>query len=89
MHDDLGPWPKKGNQLFKSDADWINNACLNFKEDQLNLYAIGYKRAAELLLEHVKNSGRDQDTLVYPIIFLYRHYLELRLKSNCVRPTPP
>jgi len=81
MKDKLVPWPKKGDQLFKSDVDWWHNACLNFLPDQWNLYAVGYKRAADLLVECVGQTRRHQDTLVYPIVFLYRQYLELRLKE--------
>ena len=29
---------------------------------------------------HIEERARDQDTLVYPILFLYRRYFELRLK---------
>lgn len=45
-----------------------------------NLYAAGYKRAADLLVEHGVTYG-EQHILVYPIIFLYRQYIELRLKD--------
>jgi hypothetical protein len=34
-----------------------------------------------LLVEHVVVHQRDQDYLVYPIIFLYRHSIELALKG--------
>jgi hypothetical protein len=47
----------------------------------INAYAVGYKRAADFLVERVSQERRHQDTLVYPIAFLYRQYLELRLKE--------
>ncbi len=37
----------------------------------------GYKKAAELLVEESLRSGFDRDTLVYPIIFMYRQFIEL------------
>lgn len=67
--------------LFQADKDWINNACLNFVSDPTYGYVEGYKRAADLLVSQVMETGRDQDYLVYPITFLYRHHLELRLKQ--------
>jgi hypothetical protein len=67
--------------LFKSDADWWHNACLNFNGIDINAYAIGYKQAADFLVERVSQECRYQDTLVYPIGFLYRQYIELRLKQ--------
>jgi hypothetical protein len=42
---------------------------------------VGYKQAADFLVERVKRTRRHQDTLVYPIAFLYRQFIELRLKE--------
>lgn len=47
------------------------------------LYTGGYKEAGDLLLKYALRSGR-QHVLVYPIIFLYRHYIELQLKEIIV-----
>ena len=43
--------------------------------------AEGYKRAADLLIERAKESTQLRNMLVYPIVFCYRHYLELTLKA--------
>ena len=75
------PWLRKGDSLFKSDTDWWHNACLNYQGIDINAYAVGYKQAADFLVLHVSQVKRYQDTLVYPIAFLYRQYLELRLKQ--------
>jgi hypothetical protein len=75
------PWPRSGDQLFGPDEDWDNNACINFTFDRFNLYARGYLQAAELLVETIVNTHRSPHAVVYPIAFLYRHYLELRLKK--------
>ncbi len=71
---------RKANQLFKSDSDWQNNACLNYS-DGWGLYISGYKIAADSLVKKVIRTKRHQDSLVYPIVFLYRHYIELLLKK--------
>lgn len=73
-------WPRKGEQLFTSDSDWWHNACLNYLKDHWNSYADGYKKAADLLVKHVDNTHSNQDILVYPVVFLYRQHIELRLK---------
>lgn len=75
------PWPRKGDELLKGDVDWWNNACLNFLPDQWDIYADGYKRAADLLVKYVRSARSGQDALVFPIVFLYRQYIELRLKE--------
>ena len=33
------------------------------------------------MAEYINNENRDQDFLVFPIVFVYRQYLELRLKK--------
>lgn len=69
------------DRLFVDDAtDWQNNACLNFGYPEIG-YVEGFKKAADLAVDHVVNTARDQDYLVYPIVFGYRQYLELRLKG--------
>jgi hypothetical protein len=75
------PWPRKGDRLFVDRQDWYNNAVLNGQRENLSLYAVGYKRAGEILVEAVVKSRRDHDSLVFPIAFVYRQYLELRLKQ--------
>ena len=69
------------NQLFSPDTDWKNNACLNWCHDPMHLYISGYKDAADILANRVIESGNNQDSLVYPIAFLYRQYIELQLKN--------
>lgn len=72
---------KQFESLFKSDSDWHNNACLNFLSDMSQGYVNGYKLAADSLVLQVSNTARDQDYLVYPIVFLYRQHIELLLKD--------
>jgi hypothetical protein len=74
------PWPEKGDRLFAAGGDWGNNACLNFMGGDWTMYILGYKKAGDVLVEFVKETQSEQDILVYPIVFMYRQYLELRLK---------
>ncbi|MEK7981452.1 hypothetical protein N5I81_028340 (plasmid) [Klebsiella michiganensis] len=67
--------------LMASDSDWHNNACLNYMPDHGTAYTEGYRRAADILIKHIDESGRDQDFLVYPVLFLYRHHIELLIKQ--------
>lgn len=82
IEEDLNiPWPQKGDELFKAGKDWWHNACLNFSLDMSIGYVYGYKKAADILVEYIKHTQRDQDYLVYPIVFLYRHHLEIIIKK--------
>jgi hypothetical protein len=44
------------------------------------MYAESYRFAAETLVRRFADTGRDQDFLALPALFLYRHYAELALK---------
>ena len=47
-------------------------------------YTMGYKQAADILADDLEGKHIIGDFfVVYPIIFLYRHYLELLLKRLC------
>lgn len=67
--------------IFTSDVDWQCNACLNWSHSTFEMYTMGYKEAADTVVAQVIDAGRHQDILVFPICFLYRQYIELRLKE--------
>lgn len=72
--------PNSEDRLFVHSKDyWHLNACIT-KFDGDHSYISGYLKAAKLLARIVIFSASYMDTLVYPIIYLYRHYLELQLK---------
>lgn len=66
----------KGNVIF----NWIGSPI-----DQLPYYASAYHRAAQVLTERVRSSAGYRDSDGYPILFLYRHALELYLKAVVLR----
>src|SRR3990172_9417358 len=66
---------------FSARDDWWMNSCLRkLSRPDWNIYAIGYKNAADYLVEQVVKTRSGLDFLVFPIIYLYRHYFELRMK---------
>jgi hypothetical protein len=44
-------------------------------------YAEGYKTAADTLVRMVPSTSDDRRNLIYPVFFLYRHYIELEIKQ--------
>jgi hypothetical protein len=72
--------PTANDVLFSSEGGW-DNACVNFAPNAWLGYALGYKEAGDRLVEQLKEKRRRQDMLVYPIVFLYRHYLEIMIKD--------
>lgn len=73
--------PSAEDRLFsEADDPWMN-ACLDWYHDPSELYVVGYKEAADALVETVSRREGSADSLSFPIVFLYRQYIELRLKS--------
>jgi hypothetical protein len=73
------PPPRKDDILFGWGADCEMSACIDHWGG--DAYTPGYRRAARLLAETACSSRHDHDTLIYPIVYLYRHHIELVLKS--------
>lgn len=74
------PWPRPGDEVFSEAEDQWMNAHVNWAMGSA-FYAIGYKTAGDVLVEHVDRTNYDADSLVYPVVFCYRQYLELTLKE--------
>jgi len=76
--------------LFASSGIRQNDAILGGDSNDWDLYCMGYWRAADALIDHL-TQARDSsvcrpyaaywESQAYPALFLYRHYLELRLKE--------
>jgi hypothetical protein len=82
------PWPSPDDDLFSSDGGpWRGVADVQGLwgvGTHPTVYAAGYREAAEALVKHVLEIGYHENFLVYPIMFLYRQYVELRLKEIAV-----
>lgn len=76
-------WPAPGDRPFVVHDDPHKNA--NIAENGLTRLVLmidGYKRAADLMVEESERDQRARDILVFPIIYNYRHFLELSLKHQ-------
>jgi len=69
-----------GQQLFIQGEDWHNNAMLGWTHFPWDMYAAGYKDAADALVGALAERKASLDSVVYPLVFLYRQGLELQLK---------
>jgi hypothetical protein len=73
---------RKFAPLFTSAQDSRVNASLDLlSPDPLENYTAGYKDAADRLVANILETKNMEHTLIYPICFLYRQYVELRLKE--------
>jgi hypothetical protein len=72
--------PNKEDVLFGATDDWQSNACIGDIEPEW-LYSSGFRMAAQRLVSEVCETASNQDMLIYPIVYLYRHHVELVLKE--------
>ncbi len=77
------------DELFGMGTDWRLNADVDnthsYWLQNWNKYSTGYLKAGRALLEYIMINRSERDYLVYPLIFAFRHYLELRLKELTLR----
>ncbi len=73
---------ESGDELFKSTGHPLELAWIHKSFQEFGSYASAYQIAAMRLIDSALDENlRERDFLVYPIIFLMRHCLELRLKE--------
>ncbi|EGR0291316.1 hypothetical protein FMH10_15725 [Vibrio parahaemolyticus] len=69
-------------KLFEGIKKDRTNADIGWMLNKAPFYNEGYKTAArELTVNYCDRLTNEKDTLVFPIVFLYRQYLELTLKD--------
>jgi hypothetical protein len=74
-------WPTKGDKPFISAKDGVRFSISSI-DCLFPAHAKAYKRAADILLDKCIADGDEprNDILIFPVLFLYRHYIELNLK---------
>lgn len=73
-------WPKKGDRLLKPSGPIEG---VYFADDRITREVFlwtGYMSAGEVLIENCMLDPRKRDYLIYPILFNYRHGVEIALK---------
>ena len=78
MEDNL---PNDQDQLFQPEPAVGSGAWISSPANKFLLYSEGYKKAGDALFELSRESSYHNNTIVYPMVFNYRHYCELRLKE--------
>ena len=66
---------EENSSLFILGEDWHNNACLDLFDDTSYGYIQGYLRTGEILADYINEPGVEQDMLIYPLLFSYRHHI--------------
>lgn len=74
-------WPKSGDDLFREGDDWWHTAIIQSEVHGEYAIAGSFKEAGDRLVAYVSDKKSGQDMLVFPIMFAYRHHLELMIKA--------
>jgi hypothetical protein len=78
---DPSVWPRRSDSLM-AGGDWKAESLFTaFSSEWFYDYAVGYRAAADALVEDVLAARLVPDSVCYPVLFLYRHYVELILKG--------
>lgn len=80
--DDLSkyPWPKCGDRLLRGDGDWSRFATFRDSHHSREVEVwYGFMDACEALID--RSNWIRRNSLVYPILFCFRHALELGMKG--------
>jgi hypothetical protein len=79
-------WPKKGDRLLQTSGD--RETAATFAPHQISRDAFiwdGYMTAGAALIDEAERRPHDRYTLIYPILFNYRHGLEVAMKWTIER----
>ena len=72
--------PSSEDQLFSTQEDWWNNACMNWSSSGWSLYASGYKSVLEVL-KHTAKTEEDIALKKYELEGIKRKALDIDTKK--------
>lgn len=75
------PWPSIDETPIKPLSDEIMAMIRHDKSNHLSMIADEYKASADELVDSYLANGERALHRMYPVLFLYRHYLELQMKT--------
>lgn len=73
-------WPKKGDRVAQPLKEGSESYIPEHLSERAFFIWSGYFRAGEVLVEQAEKDRLDQARLIYPLMFCYRHALEVALK---------
>ncbi len=73
--------PNQNDKLFKEENNQNYGAWLKKPDNKFFLYSEGYRKSGEQLFDFCLENKFYLNTLIYPLVFNYRQFVELRLKE--------
>ena len=74
-------WPKVGDELFPQGSSPLSAYIPKNPDVRGYHLTAGYRIAADILVDQTEEEVWLRDKLVFPILFCYRHFIELTLKD--------
>jgi hypothetical protein len=74
-------WPKQGDRLLRRPGDWDRG--VKFPKDEISRHVFiwkGFMSAAATLIDASEGDRAERQILIFPILFNYRHAIELAMK---------
>lgn len=74
-------WPRENQKIFTEPdtKKYQQLSCIDYRGKD-HRYVMGFAKAGAVLADAMLRSGHDLDILVYPMLFSFRHAVELELK---------
>lgn len=84
MNDPEFAWPRAGTEINPPVDAWPHRAILHteYRARSSAIIAGGYRSAAELIHEAIEEGRGPIDVLAGPLVFNWRHHIEVHLKAN-------
>lgn len=84
MSDSDYAWPRAGQEINPPVDAWPHRAILHteYRGRSSAMIAWGYRSAAELIHEAIAGGRGPIDVLAGPLVFNWRHHIEVHLKAN-------
>jgi hypothetical protein len=81
-HEEI-PWPNAPRTFLGPGVDWRHVADVGWVQSRKDFfgYVEGYRRAAVTLFESLEHTRQSPEYMVWPLAFLWRHFIELSLKD--------
>ncbi|RTY86175.1 hypothetical protein [Flavobacterium sp. RSP15] len=73
--------PNETENLFIEERSLATGSWISNPADNFYLYSEGYKLAADLVYNGMINNSKNNNLLIYPLVFNYRQHIELCLKK--------
>jgi hypothetical protein len=74
-------WPEAGDQLLTGKSNWPTDADLGAWSRSYSAFIWSFTNAAETLVDAVTTGKQRADRIAWPLLYLYRHTVELALKD--------